>query len=124
MKLIFALLSCLLICSGAVRASSDICNGNASDSPDCVTPPTATHSPEPKYPESERKTGHEGDVILKVLLDTGGAPHDISVARSLGPDFDAAAIAAVQTWRFTPAMQYGKPIPFHMVIQVAFHARR
>jgi protein TonB len=124
MKLIPALLACLLICSGAVRASSDICNGNASDSPNCVTPPTATYSPEPKYPDNEHKSGHEGDVILKVLIDTDGTPRDISVARSLGPDFDAAATAAVQTWRFTPAMKNGKPIPFHMAIQVAFHARR
>jgi TonB family protein len=124
MKLISALLACLLTCSGVARASSDICNGTASDPADCITPATPTYSPEPTYPENERKARHEGQVVLKVLIDTEGVPHDISVARSLSPDFDAAAIAAVQTWRFTPAMKYGKPIPLRMGIQVAFHLRK
>lgn len=132
MKLIYTLTACFLICSGLGRASSrptgatlsDFCNGNANDAPDCITPPIATYSPEPKYPDNERKAGREGDVALNVVIGTDGATHDISVARSLSPDFDNAAIAVVQTWRFTPAKKTGSPIPLHTQIQVGFHLRR
>jgi len=61
---------------------------------------------------------------LQLVIGTDGATHDISVARSLGPDFDKAAIAAVQTWTFTPAKRNGKPIPLHTHVQVAFHLGR
>jgi TonB family protein len=123
--LIACLIACLLICSGVGRASSNnVCKGNASDSPECITPPIPTHYPEPKYPDNEINTGHDGDVILHVVIGTDGVAHDISVARSLSPDFDAAAIAAVQTWTFTPAKRNGKPMPVLIAIKVVFHVRR
>lgn len=132
MTLIYALGACLLLVplSGKLppqplpAGQSDICNGDSNDSPDCVTPPLATYSPEPKYPENERRARHEGDVILQLVIGTDGATHDISVARSLSPDFDTAAIDAVKTWTFTPAKRNGKPIPLRTHIQVGFHLRR
>ena len=132
MNLICTLTACFLICSGLGRASSrptgatlsDFCNGNANDAPDCITPPIAPYTPEPKYPDNERKAGREGDVALNVVIGTDGAIHDVSVARSLSPDFDNAAIAVVQTWKFIPAKKNGNPIPLHTQIQVGFHLRR
>jgi TonB family protein len=100
------------------------CQGDESDSPDCVTRPLATYSPEPEYPKNERKARHEGDVVLRLVVGTDGATHDIKVARSLSPDFDAAAIEAVKTWKFSPATKYGKPIPLQMDVQVGFHLRQ
>jgi TonB family protein len=106
------------------RGQSGFCNGDENDSPTCITPPVATYSPEPHYPVNERKAGREGAVILRLVVDTDGATHDITVARSLSPDFDSAAMDAVKTWKFTPAMRNGKPMPLRMDVQVAFHLRR
>lgn len=108
--------------SGGVQ--SGICRGDGKDSPDCITPPLATYSPDPEYPKKERKAGHEGDVILRLVIGTDGATHDITVARPLSPEFDAAAIEAVKTWKFSPATKNGKPISLHTDVQVSFHLRR
>ncbi len=125
--ILLALVACVTLACGSGHRiqsiTSDICNGNANDSPDCATPPLATYSPGPKYPDNERKAGHEGDVMLQLVIGTDGSTHDISVARSLSPDFDKAAIEALKRWTFTPAKRNGKPIPFHTQIQVGFHLR-
>lgn len=132
MKVASTIIACLLIFSAVELVSSrpaearwsDFCNGNANDAPDCVTPPVATYSPEPKYPDNERKAGREGAVVLQLVIGTDGATHDISVARSLSPNFDQAAMDSVKTWTFSPAKKNGKPIPLHTQIQVEFHLRR
>ena len=108
--------------SGGVQ--SGICRGDEKDSPDCITPPLANYSPEPEYPIKERKAGHEGRVILALVVGTDGATHDITVARSLSPELDAAAIEVVKTWKFSPATKNGKPISLRMDVQVTFRLRR
>ena len=89
---------------------------------DCIRPARPTYVPEPEYPAKEHHTGHQGTVILRVLVDSGGVPHDVSVARSLSPAFDESAIRAVSNWRFSPASKYGKPIPMQTSVQVDFNA--
>ena|ERR1700728_3979358 len=84
---------------------SQYCRGDESDSADCVTPPRATYSPDPEYPVEERNTGHEGTVILRLIVDADGLPHDITVFRSLSPAFDSAAVKAVNSWKFSPRNQ-------------------
>jgi periplasmic protein TonB len=89
---------------------------------DCIRPAQATYSPEPEYPAKEHRTGHQGTVILRALIDADGVPHDVSVTRSLRPAFDESAVKAVGNWRFSPATKYGKPVPVQISVQVEFNA--
>mgnify|MGYP000281677152 CR=1 FL=1 len=53
-----------------------------------------------------RRLGEEGRVLLAVQVDADGAPRQVRIARSSGyPRLDAAALAAVEKWRFVPARQ-------------------
>jgi periplasmic protein TonB len=108
--------------SSSGEGHSQYCRGDESDSPDCITPPRQIYAPDPDYPVKERGTGHEGNVILRLVVDADGVAHDIAVSGSLSPAFDAAALEAVKKWKFTPATKNGKPIPAHLAVQVEFHA--
>jgi len=63
----------------------------------------------PEYPESCRLKGIEGPVGLKVSVDAAGRPTDIKVVKSVHPDLDKAAVAAVKQWLFKPLLANGKP---------------
>jgi periplasmic protein TonB len=100
---------------------SQWCRGDDTDSADCTTPPRATYSPQPEYPDSERNKGHEGTVEVSLIVDGEGVTHDIAVSRSLSPAFDAAATKAVSKWKFSPATRNGKPISMRIAVHVEFH---
>lgn len=103
------------------RDHSQWCRSDENDSADCTTPPRATYAPDPEYPLKERKTGHEGSVILRLVVDAAGMAHDITVSESLSPAFDAAALEAVKKWTFSPAVRNGKPVSANLAVQVQFH---
>lgn len=106
----------------SVESHTQWCRGDDTDADDCTTPPRATYSPQPEYPEKERNTGREGSVEVRAVVDTEGVPHDLAVSRSLSPAFDAAAMKAVNNWRFSPATKNGKPVSAQIAVQVTFHA--
>lgn len=65
------------------------------------------YNPKPKYPETARKEGWEGTVLLRVLVDREGKSRSIEISRSSGFDtLDQAAMETVKSWRFHPA-HYG-----------------
>jgi periplasmic protein TonB len=75
---------------------------------------------QPQFPEQARPLGESGRVELQVVVDEQGDPGEIIVVRS-SPDFDDAAINAVQQWRFKPAKRYGQPIAVRVRIPMEFH---
>lgn len=66
------------------------------------------YNPKPKYPETARREGWEGTVLLRVLVDREGKAKWIEVSRSSGFEtLDRAAMETVKSWRFYPA-HYGE----------------
>jgi protein TonB len=73
----------------------------------------------PAYPEAARTAGLEGKVILKIAISETGAVIDVKVLKG-DPILAEAAVAAVKTWHFTPAMLDGKPIAVYKIQPVSF----
>jgi periplasmic protein TonB len=85
-----------------------------------VSAPKALDTPDPEYSEEARKAKYQGTVILWLIVDQGGHPQNIKVARSLGMGLDEKAIEAVHRWKFEPAMKDGKPVAVQINVEVNF----
>jgi TonB family protein len=84
-----------------------------------VLPPQKIVNVQPEYPEEAKAQQVQGVVILEVSLDAKGVPEDVQVLRGI-PQLDAAAIAAVQQWRYQPTLMNGIPTPVLMTVTVNF----
>jgi TonB family protein len=75
----------------------------------------------PAYPWSARKSGVEGVVFVRVQVSESGRVEASSVYRSSGHrDLDAAALACVAKWSFSPGQSGGRPVAAAAVVRVAF----
>jgi protein TonB len=85
-----------------------------------ITPPVVVKRTEPEYPEDDRRWRISGIVILQIAIADTGAVGDIRILKSLAPDFDMSAIAAVRQWEFRPAMRDGKTVPVLFNLTINF----
>jgi TonB family protein len=86
-----------------------------------VTPPRAVYSPEPAYTEQARKSKVQGSCTLGLIVEEDGHPSHIRVLKGIGMGLDENAMAAVQKWKFEPAMKDGHPVRTEIAIRVDFH---
>ena len=84
-------------------------------------PPVPTLSPEPGFPTGTEAKG--SSVLLALVVDIQGKPQDLRVSRSGGKEFDEAALAAVQKWRFESATCDGEPMPIEIRVEANFSQR-
>lgn len=83
----------------------------------------AIDQPRPAYPPAALRAREEGTVVVRVNVDASGAPTDASVqTSSRSRDLDRAAVEAVKTWKFEPAIKGGKPVASTADIPVEFKA--
>jgi protein TonB len=83
-------------------------------------PPSVLEQVVPEYPKAARWERIVGLVVLRVVVGIDGRvePARTVVVRSV-PELDAAAMAAIQKWRFSPALgPSGRPV--RVVIDVPF----
>jgi protein TonB len=73
----------------------------------------------PDYPDIARRARVEGIVIIQAIIGKTGLVEEATVLRSI-PLLDAAALAAVRQWRFTPTLLNGQPISVIMTVTVQF----
>lgn len=95
--------------------------GPASAQPPAVSPPTLVESPEPVYPEDHVGSGAEPTVYMHVTIEADGTVSDAHPEGEHDEAFDAAALAAVRSWRFEPALRDGHPIRGRVRVGVRFH---
>jgi protein TonB len=75
----------------------------------------------PHYPETARRRGDQGRVIVRVNVSPDGEPLTLSIAHSSGSTtLDEAAMAAVRQWRFVPARQSGQPVAAAAEVPIVF----
>ena len=78
-------------------------------------------NPAPPYPPLSRRSGEQGRVILRVLVNTGGRTDNIEVRASSGfPRLDASARETVQRWKFVPAKRGNEPVSAWVLIPISF----
>jgi TonB family protein len=79
--------------------------------------PVCTHCPSPLRPG----IGLIGVVALEIVVTRDGQPDRIKIIKSPSPELAAAAVKAVQTWHFKPAVGFdGNPIAVITPIQISF----
>ncbi|NTX12241.1 TonB family protein [Myxococcus sp. CA056] len=77
---------------------------------------------QPEFPQHARAAGREGLVVLKLVVTERGEVRDVSVMRGEEP-FVSAAMRAVSTWRYQPALLEGRPVAVYRVVKVPFRLR-
>ena len=64
-----------------------------------------------KYTDAAKAAGIEGTVVLDLIVDEQGRARDIQVTEALTHGLTEAAVAAVQSCKFTPGERAGQPVP-------------
>ena len=79
------------------------------------------YSPKPEYPDSARREGKEGRVVLRVLVDEEGKSKSVEVNDSSGSEtLDRAAAEVIKRWRFSPARYGNKSVESWVKIPIDF----
>lgn len=83
--------------------------------------PRGGYQVKPRYPDSARRQGAEGTVVVKAYVTEQGRVDKVQVEQSTGhPDLDQAAVEAVGRWHFEPARQGRQPVAMWVSIPVKF----
>jgi protein TonB len=89
-----------------------------------VSEPRALSKIIPVYPRSARRRGREGIVTLEISISASGEVSDTAVVESSGyRDLDSAAVSAVGTARFAPAMEDGVNVHGRLRLTFEFKLR-
>ena len=75
----------------------------------------------PVYPDVAKAQGIEGTVLMKAIIGKDGNLMSVTVLNKLAdPDLAAAAVAAVEQWRFKPTLLNGEPVEIVTTITMNF----
>lgn len=85
-----------------------------------VTAPRALYKEAPVYTEVARKQRLQGVVILRLVIDETGDVAEVEVLKGLPLGLTETAIAAVEKWKFEPALHKGKPVAVLYNITINF----
>lgn len=85
-----------------------------------LSPPRVIEHVDPVYPPDLLARGVEATVTVFVTVERDGSVAEATIAESGGVAFDAAALAAVKTWRFAPATRDGVIVRARIRVPIHF----
>jgi protein TonB len=85
-----------------------------------VVPPELITKVQPVYPEIARKARVQGVVIVEAIIDKQGNVIEGRILRGLPMGVSEAAVAAIQRWKYRPAMLNGRPVSVYLTVTVTF----
>ena len=86
--------------------------------------PKYLRNPAPVYPESARRRGEEGLVVLVADVDTSGKVTELSIKQASGfRALDDSALRTVRRWRFEPASLGGVRLRSRVEVPVRFQLK-
>lgn len=76
----------------------------------------------PPYPREALRAGHEGTVVLQVLVGVDGRPLEVTIHAGSGHRRldEAARRHVLRHWRFRPALRGGAPVQALGLVPIAF----
>lgn len=74
----------------------------------------------PVYPFDLRRAGVSGSVLIGLIVDVSGEVHDLTVLRSTQAEFEAAALASVGKWKFSPGVKGGQAVNTRVQVPIVF----
>lgn len=94
-------------------------NGSVYRIGDGVSAPVPINTPEAKAP-LDRSKWKTGVCLISMTVDANGMPQSPTIVRSVSPEMDQRALAAVHRFRFRPAMKDEQPVQVEMKIELNF----
>ncbi|MCH8028255.1 MAG: energy transducer TonB [candidate division Zixibacteria bacterium] len=88
--------------------------------PDCGSEPTLIENVEPEYPRLARNAGLEDDIVLSYVVDIFGRVRDIKIIQSNIEMLGEAAVRAVNQYKYSPAICYGRPVESEVTTTIEF----
>jgi TonB family protein len=85
--------------------------------------PVRLRAPTPRYTEAARANKVQGTVLLRVLVGADGDVQQVRVVRGLPDGLTEQPIAAAREAKFKPALKEGKPVPYWVMLEMAFNLR-
>ena len=85
-----------------------------------VSSPVVIFKVDPEFSEEARRAKFMGVVLVNLIVDPQGRPQNVHVLRGVGMGLDQKAVAAVQQYKFRPAMEKGKPVAVELNVEVDF----
>lgn len=72
--------------------------------------PSVISSVSPIYPDTMRRSGLEGRVVILFIVDENGLVKNARVESSTNPAFSKPALDALRKWRFKPGVKDGRKV--------------
>jgi TonB family protein len=85
--------------------------------------PRVARELKPSYTSEAMRRKAQGTVLLKAIVLEDGSVGPVGVVRSLDPDLDLSAIAALKAWKFKPGTLNGKQLPVLTEVEMTFSLR-
>jgi TonB family protein len=85
-----------------------------------LRPPVLVRRVDAVYPPEALAAGAQADVAVEITVGADGGISEPRVVSSGGEAFDAAALAAVQQWSFSPALEGDTPVPVRIRVPFSF----
>lgn len=75
----------------------------------------------PVYPHDMAAARIEGSVVVSFVVDATGKVRDAQAVKSSRPEFEAAAVAAVENWQFDPGRKGGRQVNTRVSQKIDFN---
>jgi TonB family protein len=85
-----------------------------------VIGPKVVYQVDPEFPQEERPARTSEKVVVTLIVDSDGTPHDLRLRCGAPAGFNEKALDAVKHWRFSPATKNGVPVSVEVDVEVEF----